>query len=141
VISANILIYSDCVEIMKIRGSSMFPALHDGDYWIAAPEDRIERFDIVCVQKPGEVLAKRVVGLPGEEIVFIRGDVYIDGEPLDEPHIPLRKVERWAGKWKMGPGEFFVMGDNRPDSHDSRHFGAVKRSEITCVLWFRFWRR
>jgi signal peptidase I len=144
-IFVNVLIYTGCVEITKIRGSSMFPAIHDGDYWLTFPvdpDDEIERFDIVGVYREGETsLVKRVVGLPGEEVAFVFGDVFIDGKALMEDYLPLRTVAGWAGLWKLKDTEFLVMGDNRPDSHDSRHFGPVDRSEIKWAFWFRIWRR
>jgi signal peptidase I len=98
------------------------------------------RNDIVVIDLPGmnEMLVKRVVGLPGETVELRNGVVLIDGHPLDEtfPHdLSLQNMPRL----RLGALEYFVLGDNRSNSNDSRAFGAVKREYIVGRVWLRYW--
>lgn len=98
---------------------------------------------------PGEILIKRVVGLPGETVSLKNGKVLVDGKPIDQPYKtvpadPDIEVEYpFAGSHpvKLGPDEVFLMGDNRQVSEDSRYFGPVKlkniRGKYVTVLFHR----
>jgi signal peptidase I len=127
-----------------VFGKSMEPNLHERQRLII---DKVsyrlhppQRNDIVVINKPDmdEMLVKRIVGLPGETIEIYKGTVYIDGEPLPElfPHD--------HGIYSMppvtlGPLNYFVLGDNRDNSNDSRSFGPVKREYILGRVWIRYW--
>jgi signal peptidase I len=98
------------------------------------------RNDIVVIDLPGmdEMLVKRVVGLPGETVELRNGMVLIDGHPLEEtfPHeLSLQNMP----PLRLGALEYFVLGDNRGNSNDSRSFGAVKREYIVGRVWLRYW--
>jgi signal peptidase I len=98
------------------------------------------RNDIVVIDLPemDEMLVKRVVGLPGETVELRNGIVLVDGYPLDEafPHdLSLQNMPRL----RLGALEYFVLGDNRGNSNDSRSFGAVKREYIVGRVWLRYW--
>lgn len=127
----------------QIMGSSMEPTLSDGDnvyvdkfsYLNREPE----RFEIVvfpCEDQIGTYYIKRVIGLPGETIFIDKetGYVYINGEKLEEDYVVYKsKKDGIAGTpLTLGEDEYFVMGDNRDNSLDSRaaEFGPVKREEI-----------
>jgi signal peptidase I len=91
-------------------------------------------------------LIKRVIGLPGETISSRNGQVYINGEPLAEPYLPKGTVtncEQFVPDcFPPGPlptNEFFVMGDNRGGSRDSRYFGPISKSEIVGRAFVRVW--
>lgn len=98
------------------------------------------RNDIIVIKLPDmdELLVKRIVGLPYETIEITNGIVYINGLPVDEPFphdpYPQSMVER-----HLGPLEYFVLGDNRGNSNDSRSFGPIKRENIKGRVWFRYW--
>jgi signal peptidase I len=98
------------------------------------------RNDIVVVDLPGmdEMLVKRIVGLPGETIELRNGYVLIDGQPLKEsfPHeLSLQNLP----PIRLGPLEYFVLGDNRDNSNDSRSFGPIHRESIIGRVWLRYW--
>ena len=127
-----------------VEGQSMEPTLHNHErvivekvsYYFHSPR----RGDVVVLHNPnGEgLLIKRVVGLPGEEIAVQKGQVIINGRPLEEP---------WSVQ--VGGADFpptlvpagcvFVLGDNRPHSNDSRAFGPVPIDEIVGRAWLIYW--
>jgi signal peptidase I len=138
------------VEPVRVSGLSMYPTLHDGDYLLASPIPywihRPQRGDIIILkdpQDPSENLVKRIVALPGDRIMIRNGHVYIDGKLLNEPYInePWTLRATWPpdGVEQVPPGEYFVMGDNRNVSLDSRVFGPVPGADIEGEAWCRLW--
>ncbi len=108
------------------------------------PWNRLRRGDIVVLKNPGcddRIFIKRIVGLPDEYIRLEGGLVYIDDSPVEEPYLTRSEPPRRdsARKWLPEPDEYFVMGDNRSNSRDSRAFGPVNRRRIIARVWFRCW--
>jgi signal peptidase I len=107
----------------------------------------VGRGDIVVFGTPAKELSdpsitdlvKRVIGLPGETISSSGGRVYIDGKPLHEPWLPPGTVTTGITSQTVPPNEYFVMGDNRSDSEDSRFFGPIPRSLIVGKVVFGIW--
>ncbi|RIK43248.1 MAG: signal peptidase I [Chloroflexi bacterium] len=99
-----------------------------------------QRNDIVVLDIPGmdEMLVKRVIGLPGETIEIRDGVVYVNGDPAAEP-FPHELGYQSMKAVTLGPLSYFVMGDNRDNSNDSRTFGPVKREYIIGRVWLRYW--
>ena len=93
---------------------------------------------VVNVEEDGANLIKRVVAVPGEFVEIDDGIVLVNGEPLREPYVALWTKENLAPR-QLGPTEYFVLGDNRPNSRDSRQFGPVDREEIVGRAWLRYW--
>jgi len=132
-------------QATQVLGQSMEPTLHTTQRVVV--EKVTYRFfhgprrgDIVIVDLPGQkdMLIKRVIGLAGETIELRNGDVYIDGELLQEPW----KVNRGGGNYGpkvIPPLQVFVMGDNRGASNDSRNFGPVPIECIKGHAWFSYW--
>lgn len=134
-----------------VQGRSMQPTFVDGqrllisrvNYMIADPQYG----DIIVFNSPqplaeGEPpLIKRVIGRPGDVIEIIETEVYRNGERLDEPYInePCWRSKCEDARWELGPNAYFMMGDNRNHSNDSREFGPVDRSLIVGEAIFRFW--
>lgn len=95
-----------------------------------------QRGDIIVFNyplDPDRTFIKRVIGLPGETVSIVLGVTYIDGEPIEEPYLTSRRQRENLEFDTLGPNEYFVMGDNRPHSNDSRHWEnhfAVHRDHI-----------
>lgn len=133
-----------------VSGSSMENTLSDGDNLIV---DKItyrfsdpKRYDIIVFPFRYEekvYYIKRIIGLPGETVQIVDGDIYIDGEILYESY--GREVMRSSGlaaePVTLGEDEYFVLGDNRNDSTDSRdpNVGVIHRDEIIGRAWVRIW--
>lgn len=99
-----------------------------------------QRNDIVVLDLPhiDELLVKRIVAMPGERIEIRDGVVLVDDKPLDEP-FPHDLGHTSMAPTRLGPLEYFVMGDNRDNSNDSRSFGPVRRDAIVGRVWLRYW--
>jgi signal peptidase I len=138
------------VSAYKIEGDSMKPLLRDQERILisklAVNRKNLHRFDIVVLFKPDEPdksLVKRIIGLP-EEIIEIRaGDVYINDKPLKQPlnndNPEATKSPEDMKALLIPQGMFFVMGDNRLISLDSRRFGLVPQKYIFGKAFFRYW--
>lgn len=116
------------IHPVRVRGRSMEPALRDGELrfalraWIAgAPR----RGQVWVVEGPEGASVKRVVGLPGERLDQVRGDLRLRGRPLEEPYVAFTERAD-GGPWACGEG-FLVLGDNRPASRDGRAWGPLPR--------------
>ncbi|HIQ96988.1 MAG TPA: signal peptidase I [Candidatus Limivivens merdigallinarum] len=149
---AALLIVKFVGQRTQVDGSSMNPTLYDKENLIL---DKIsyhfrdpERFDIIVFpfEEDGEEthFIKRIIGLPGETVQIIDGYVYINGELL-ESDIYGKEVMEYAGRAAepitLGDDEYFVLGDNRNNSRDSRfeEVGNIKRGDITGRAFLRIW--
>lgn len=141
---------SFAVQAVHVEGLSMWATLDDNDYLIANKIDyRLhppQRGDIVILRPPtdnSKDFIKRVIALPGERLLISRGVVYINGHKLDEPYLPeaWTYFDNWGGDTGIviPPNQYFVMGDNRNRSQDSRSFGPITRDRIDGRAWFRIW--
>jgi signal peptidase I len=139
------------VQTYYIPSASMEPTLLIGDRILV---DKLSyhlhdvgRFDIVVFATPPKEdsdpsitdLVKRVIGLPGDVISSRGGQVYINGRLLPEPFLPPGTVTTDIVTQKVPPNEYFVMGDNRSDSQDSRYFGPISRSLLVGRVVLRIW--
>jgi signal peptidase I len=105
-------------------------------YRLRAPQ----RDDIVVLNVPdiNDLLVKRIVGLPGEVIEIRDGMVLVNGETLPEP-FPHGTMPQNMAPITLAPLQYFVMGDNRNNSNDSRSFGPITRNDILGRVWLRYW--
>jgi signal peptidase I len=135
-------------RIYTVRGGSMLPALRPGERLLvsasAYSDSSPSRRDVVVVGNPrgADILYfKRVVGLPGEEIALSEGLLYVDGEHLVEPYLDGLPASLGLGEsiWRLGEGQYFVLGDRRARSTDSRKFGPVGLDLIHGRAWLRCW--
>jgi signal peptidase I len=107
---------------------------------LAYQQNTPRRGDIVYFNlpmDPKQGMLKRVIGLPGEVVSIDQGQVSINGTPIDEPYISEKAT--YSGEWEIPTGQYFVLGDNRPDSSDSHNWGFVPRENITGkAVWIYF---
>ena len=121
----------------KVDGDSMKSTLYDGEIVfinkISLRTEGINRFDMVVIKQDDDLLIKRIIGMPGEEIQYINDELYINSKKMDTP-IDFEKTKDFSGIVKEN--EYFVLGDNRDDSKDSRYFGGVSKNSIKGKVRF-----
>ena len=140
------------VQPFLVSGASMEPNFHGGDYILINELSyrfrEPERGEVVVFRYPGDertFFVKRIIGLPGERVVVTDGELYIykegdpEGQLIREDYLPRDLQTIGEKDMTLGDGEYFVMGDNRDASFDSRQWGALERSEMIGSVWVRLW--
>lgn len=137
------------VQPFYVKGSSMEPNYHDYEYLIIDELtyrfNEPQRGDVVVLRDPsssGQYFIKRIIALPGEIVTVANGKVAIDGVDLDESVYLNSTVETYTSNEAsitLAENQYFVLGDNRPVSHDSRRFGPIDESEFVGRVWIRAW--
>ncbi len=127
---------------IKVNGESMMNTLHDKDIMILDIIDYkihgLKRFDIVVVDEGSELIIKRVIGLPGELVEYKNNKLYINGKKVNDKYAS-KETEDFS--ILVPKGEYFVLGDNRTNSLDSRVFGTFSKDKIlgkTSMTLFPF---
>ncbi len=135
-----------------VKGASMEPNFHEKEYLII--DELSFRFrepirgEVIVFrfpEDPKEYFLKRVIGLPGETVKVQGGKVYIynsenpEGFLLDENYLPDSLITDGDRTTKVGENQLFVLGDNRPNSFDSRRFGPIDKSLVVGRAWLRGW--
>lgn len=147
-----VVVYFLLFQPHQVSGDSMYPNFDDREYLLTEKVsyrlDKPKRGDVVVFKAPPEPskdYIKRVIALPGETVGIKEGKVYIDGQLLQEPYLSAESYTS-AGLYlpegvtvTVGPDEYFVVGDNRPNSSDSRRWGAVKRKKFVGRAWLVYW--
>jgi len=138
IIITIILIRTFIVTPVRVNGESMYPTLNDGEIMLLNKINYrfhdIKRFDIVVVNTKDEKIIKRVIGLPGETLEYKNNVLYIDGQEVKEDFLKEKTSDfklSDLGIEKIPADSYFVMGDNRDNSKDSRMIGPVKKEQIT----------
>ncbi|WP_226035798.1 signal peptidase I [Aquibacillus saliphilus] len=138
-----------------VKGESMMPSLHDGDRIIISKMTKIDRFDEIAFQAPDsdDNYVKRVIGLPGDEVVMKDDTLYINGKVYDEPYLDKHSnqlahneqltenfnLEKLTGVEVVPEGSLFVLGDNRIHSKDSRYFGFISEESVIGDVKIKIW--
>ena len=138
IILFKIFIYSP----VYVNGESMMTTLHDGDIMIldivGYKTSDLKRFDIVVIDSGNELIIKRVIGLPGEDISYKDNNLYVNGKKIKDSYGTGNTDDFEV---KVPKGKYFVLGDNRENSMDSRYFGPFTRKDIkgkTKLVIFTF---
>lgn len=143
---AAVLIVVFVVQPVKVEGTSMAPRLADQERIfvnkLSYRFSNIERGDIVVFwypRNPDKSFIKRVVGVPGETVEIKQGVVYVDGRRLEEPYLRPEYLDHDYHTAKVPEAQYFVLGDRRNSSNDSRNWGCVPRRNIFGKAVFRYW--
>jgi len=157
------------IQNFKVEGSSMDPTLEGGQYllvnklvYLRVNLERLARIapfwqldhpsrgfpfhppkrgEVIVFHFPGDPerdFVKRVVGLPGEVVMVRGGTVFINNVPLEEPYITRRDESNMAAN-HLGEKQYFVLGDNRRSSNDSRNWGPVPEENVVGKVWLVYW--
>ncbi len=146
-VGASALIITCVYQPVRVEGTSMAPRLHDQDRLFINKFiyrfERIERGDVVVFHYPGDPAKsyiKRVIALPGDSLRVADGVVFVNGHALVEPYVPpLYEDGRSVPEQRIPAGAYWVMGDHRSISSDSRDFGPVARAFIYGKAAFVYW--
>jgi len=142
------------IRNFRVVGTSMVNNLHDGQYLII---NKItynpylieylgfggpKRGDVIVFKPPRNLnddYVKRVIGLPGEEVQVIKGEVFINGRRLEEPFQPITGSYTMPAPVVVPEGQVFVLGDNRNNSNDSHNWGPLPIENIVGRAWLSYW--
>ena len=132
------------LPVLQIYGESMTPTLYDGDVVVSVKTGQLERGDVVAFYYNNKILVKRVIAGPGQWVdIDEDGNVYVDGELLDEPYVQDKALGTCniTLPYQVPDGRWFVMGDHRSVSVDSRDqsVGCVSEEQIVGRLTLRIW--
>lgn len=129
---------------VRVDGISMMPTLENGEFILVSKLSyrlgEMDHGDIIVFDfplNPNEELIKRVIGLPGDTILVDNGQVYVNGQLLNEPYIS--NAPRYTGSWNVKEGEIFVLGDNRNNSNDSKDWGLLPAENVVGKAIFIYW--
>ena len=157
------------VQNFRVEGSSMHPTLEGGQYllvnklvYLKIDQDRLSRIvpfwnverheqhfavhppkqgDVIVFRfprDPSRDFVKRVIGLPGDVVAMEDGFVRVNGQTLEEPYLTVRDTSD-LDTVELGEKEYFVLGDNRRGSNDSRNWGPVSEENILGKVWLVYW--
>ncbi len=147
-----VVMYLFLFQPHEVKGSSMYPNFHDGEYLLT---DKIsyrlnspKRGEVIIFKAPKNEeydYIKRIIGLPGDTVMVKSGRVYINGKVIFENYLPADFQTSAGDLWQEGKtvtipaNNYFVMGDNRDHSSDSRDWGPVPKENIIGKAFFRYW--
>ena len=157
-LSIFVLVYVFLAQPHQVSGNSMYPTFHNGEYLLtnklAYRTGVPQRGDVIIFRAPATAhcplggacdFIKRIIGEPGDRIALRNGSYYINGDKLNESYLPDDLDT--PGDYYLSEGrevilegdEYFVSGDNRPGSSDSRAWGPIKQDAIVGKAWVRYW--
>ena len=144
VAAVAVLIATLVLPVLQIEGTSMEPTLTNGDIVLLAKTTRFERGDLCAFTWNNKLLVKRVIALPGDWIeIDTDGTLYLNGDKLDEPYVEHKALGECDLQFpfQVPPEQYFVIGDMRESSVDSRNtvIGCISKDQIVGKVFFRIW--
>lgn len=152
IMAIMVMIYLFVISPQEISGESMFPTFENGEYIltnkIEYKLDEPKRGEVIVFKSPGNKdidFIKRIIAIPGDRLKVINGKYYLNDQVLPETFLP-DGLYTFAGSFlkenteiTIPPGRYFVSGDNRPHSLDSREFGTIPKEDIVGKALLRYW--
>lgn len=135
----HVLKITGVLMLDKVSGTSMYPTLNNGSWVITTNLTDIQQYDIITAKNDdGTAVIKRVIGMPGDTVVFKNGHVYVNGKLTKETFIAKEDgfIFKTNGSLVLEDNEYFLCGDNREYSRDSRTFGPVTKDDIMGEVIF-----
>ncbi len=143
---AIFLIYKYVAQPFVVEGASMQPNFYTGDYLlvdeITFKLEHPERGEVIVFRNPQdtkEFFIKRVIGLPGDTIIVGNGTIYVNGKQVNQSYLPAGMTTPGNETVVLGSNQYFVVGDNRIVSYDSRSWGPLNSNLIVGIVRLRFW--
>jgi len=140
------IIYGFIAQPFLVQGASMSPNFSSGDYLLVDETTyrfrEPERGEVIVFKNPNntsEFYIKRIIGLPGEEVVISDSEINIDGKDINEIYLGANVDFDGQYIFQLDDDEYFVMGDNRQQSFDSRNWGPLGENLIIGIVRLRFW--
>lgn len=131
------------LEFFVAKNDSMEPSIYKNNFTVFSKIQKVHRSSIILYRdSSGEKQIGRIIALPNEDIIINKGDVYVNSEILKEEYLKdqaTTNVEfpQVGEKLKLEDDEYFILGDNREYSYDSRYFGPIKKRDILGTLFFK----
>lgn len=133
------------IRVIKVSGHSMYPTLIENNYVLSTKENKLQKGDLILFEYENIKMIKRIIGIPGDKIeIKDNGDVYVNDSYLEETY-KHEHVDEFKNEVTypitVKEGEYFILGDNRDDSLDSRilSVGNIKREDIIGKVWLRIY--
>lgn len=144
VAAVAVLVATIWLPVLQIYGSSMAPTINEGDIVVSVNGSGFEQGDLIAFYIGNKILVKRCIALPGQEVDMDEdGNVYVDGELLDEPYLEEKAYGdvNIEFPFNVPEGRYFCMGDHRATSADSRleEIGCISDEQIVGKIVFRVW--
>lgn len=146
------LVFWQIAQPHKVSGNSMLSTLHNGEYILT---DKVsykigqpQYGDIIVFKNPrdeSQDFVKRIIGLPGDSIKIINNTILVNGQPINEYYLPpqikteARNFPEDENPYQVNSDQYYVLGDNREHSSDSREWGTITKEEIIGKVFFRYW--
>lgn len=148
VLGIFVFFYTFLAHPIEMKGASMTPNYNNGEYYTVSAFDKdYKRGDVIVFTAPvdrTQQYVKRLVGLPGDKIEIRQGKFYLNDQEQKESYLPEGTYDdpgaflQEAISYTLKEDEYFVMGDNRVHSSDSRSWGPIKKEDVSGKIWFKY---